>query len=270
MQWGRKAEKKVSEEVTEKVAEPLKKKVEEIQTEEYAKEHPKRAAIVKAGTWAGKGLKTAILGREEKQRELRPEEERDKIRYKYDEEKKEWVKTNQKLTNKEIKERHLFEIEQKPGVMPVVKDAMKIIAKGFDDAIEDQLKKMGVVVSLKVQKDLEKINELIAKKDGGGTITEEDVIGIGWAEKIIKRGDEITMEILKKRKAVLEERAAKEIKGVKIPKVSEIFSKSFRKKPKTPKKDETRPPTPPPPVGPGPEETGEGDSSGGVSPEETG
>lgn len=240
-------------------------------TKKQKQKHPDAAAII---GWTKKqtkkGLTRVVLGREEKERELRPEEERDKVRYKYDEEKKEWVKTKQGLTKKEIDSRHLIDIEQKPGIMPVFKDAMKTVTKGFDDAIEDQLKKMGAVVSSKLQKDLEKINDLITKREAGETITEDDVVDMGWAEKIIKRGDEITLTILKKRKEELEGRAAKEIKGLKVPKVSEFFSKTFRKRPKTPKENETRPPTPPPPTGPGPEETGEDDSSGRVSPDETG
>jgi len=165
----------------------------------------------------------------------------------YEEEVKEWKKTKQELTKKEIDSGHLIDIEQRPGLVPIFKNAMKTVAKGFDDAVEEQLKKMGVVVSLKVQKNLEKINELIAIKENRD-LNDQDVIGIDWAEKILAANGEITMEILKNKKAGLEKRAAKEIAGVqglKVPKVSETIDKIFgyrRKKPKTPeKKDESEP-----------------------------
>jgi hypothetical protein len=203
----------------------------------------------------------------------------------YEEEVKDWKKTNQELTDKELKSEHLIEKREVAtlGLAPIFKNAMKTIGKGFDEAIEDQMNKMFNVVSLKLERELEKVDELIAKAAAGGEITNEDVSDMDWARKIKEGGGEIDEEKLRKRKAVLEKKKGKEIKqgGTKlqIPKVSDggkIFSdigKIFRKKPKTPKKDESQPPPPPPPpppTGPGPDETGEGGSSGGVSSDETG
>lgn len=298
MQLGRKAEKKVSEKVSEKITKPLKEKVKEIKTEEYAEEHPKRAAIVKAGAWAGKGLKTVILGREEKAgRKLRPEEEeRDEngkqYRYEektvmekrqknvseisdkekqegkvklpngktkeisgedltrgyleYEEETKKWVKTKQELTKKEIDSGHLINIEQKPGVMPEFKKAMKTIDEGLNKAIEDEVKKRLTTASFEISNELEKLKNLQRKINNNETIEfETDIKGIKKVEEEYRRFrndadtaaselEEDIKEKIKQRTEELEKKVEEETKGgVRIPKISELLPKISRKKKRT-------------------------------------
>jgi hypothetical protein len=159
----------------------------------------------------------------------------------------EWVANKDKeLTDKELKSQHLTEMVPvaTPGLAPVFKNAMKTIGKGLDEAIEDRMNKLFNVVSLKLERELEKVNELIAKAEAGEEITDSDVSDMDWARKIIEKGDKIDEEKLRKHKAVLEKKKGKDIKqgGTKLqlPKASDMGSnigKIFRKKPK---KDETQ------------------------------
>ena len=179
----------------------------------------------------------------------------------WEEEQTEWVKTKIKLTDKELKEKHQFNMTQvaTPGLAPVFKNTMKTIGKGLDEAIEDRMNKMFNVVSLKLERELEKVDELIAKAEAGGEITDSDVSDMDWARKIIEKGGKIDEEKLRKHKTVLEKKKGKEIQqgGTKLqlPKVSDIGSnigKIFRKKIKEEGGDETQTPPTTTPAGPTP------------------
>jgi hypothetical protein len=97
----------------------------------------------------------------------------------------------------------------------------KAVTKGFRDAWEDWKRRTGLVIPLSLEKELERINELIRKAEEGVEITDEDVRGIHWAEREMERTGKVSLERLRARREVLEKRIAR-----------------LREK---------RPPTPPPP-----------------------
>jgi hypothetical protein len=208
--------------------------------------------------------------------------EEDLARGYIEEEKISWVKTDQELTEKEIKSGHQINttMVKKPGIMPAFKDAMKTAVKGLDDAIQSELEERLTTLSAKLTKDLKQIKDLQRKIDNDEDINfEDDIKGLKKVETEYRRfhkdenvaTKELDPEVknaIKKYKIELEEEAEEAQVGLQRFKISDFIPKIHRKKPK---KDEPQPPPPtPPPSGPGPDETGEGDSSGGVSPDETG
>jgi len=84
----------------------------------------------------------------------------------------------------------------------------KTVTEGFRKAWEDWKTRTGLVIPLSIEKELERINELITKVEGGGVVTEEDIRGIKWAERDMERTGEVTLTRLRNRREVLERRIA--------------------------------------------------------------
>ena len=303
MQWAERrkegTEKKVEkfkEGARKKITEPLQKKVEK-----FKKEHPEFTGYAGA---AKKGLKTAILGRGEKEEEGRPltkDEKRDRVRYEektvkekkqktldryqkevggkitlpngeeheltdqerakgiveYEEEAKKWVKTDQKLTQKEIDRGHLINttMVKKPGIIPEFKKAMKTIDEGLNEAIKEEVEKRLSVISLDLSRELDKIKSLQGKIERGETISfEDDIKGLkGGVEEEYRKFrndadtaaselDEAIKTKIRQYRQSLDKRVEEETKkgGITIPKISDLLSKIHRKEPEKKEEEEKK------------------------------
>jgi len=161
------------------------------------------------------------------------------------------------LTDKELKESHEFTLEQKSGLAPIFKNAMKSVDEELNEALTEEVEKRLNVISLKLSRQLDKVKDLGLKIEKGESINFEgdikDLEG-GIEETYLRLHGQIDVEAndlddevkdkIRKYGESLNKKVREGIKkgGITIPKISDIIKIPRRK----PKKDETRPPTPTP------------------------
>lgn len=153
-------------------------------------------------------------------------------------EEKEWQKERD-LTAKELDlgkktgKYHEIETETKPGIVPEFKKVMKVIEKGLDDAIQDELEERLTTISAKLSKDLKQIKELQRKIDNDEDINFEDDIKDlkkveidyrrfhGEENVTVRDLNEEVKNTIKKSKKELEEEAEEEQIGLQRFKISD-------------------------------------------------
>jgi hypothetical protein len=152
----------------------------------FKEEHPHIAKVVEEMSKPAKaGLEGALLGFTKKEkvegRKLRDEEKTERVRYKYDEETKGWLKTDQKLTEEEMKSGHLINIRRTRmpgGLIPSIKGIKPAIKKSVDEALKE-IRKRAREFKGKTQEDWEN-----AVRDALREIDEAEQISAEGLEKL--------------------------------------------------------------------------------------
>ncbi|MBZ9571873.1 DUF2934 domain-containing protein [Patescibacteria group bacterium] len=165
-----------------------------------AKEHPRLAA-------AGRGLKAAFWEYEKK---IKPkEEEISKRAYKIYEKRKKEGKPGTTEADWKQAEKELTIKIKKPGIIMPTKEGIKTVRKGIKTALEDFIKKRGATIPLEKEKDIEKIESALIKKEREEALTEEELRELPetlrkiWEEQGREpTSEEFRRELAKIRKAV--------------------------------------------------------------------
>ncbi|MBZ9569549.1 hypothetical protein KJA16_01335 [Patescibacteria group bacterium] len=215
--------------------------------EKKAEEHPRFAKMVKG---AGKGLKAALWEhkKEEEGRELTPEEI--ESGYVIQE-----GKRGRKLTPKEMEKKRTIKIIIKPGVIIPTKEALKTVKEGVKTAWKDFIKKRGAVIPLKKERDIEKIENAIAKKEREEALTEDELRGLTETLRKIweEQGREPTLRELREELNKIRKEVEQKRPSAPPPPTAPPEKKPKEEKPPEKKKK----PKEKKPTGPPPEEIGE-------------